>query len=190
MKKLTVKIVICTLFLSACQNKKDPYFFLQPQAPTSQPISLDSAQKSLDLDFWIVPNTKLDMNYPVTIGLSYKFKFDNDIRERVAKTPIPLKLKIFLIKNQQQETITFDAKTQEKEGYKKGLINASVIATPHNFFYPSEADKNIGQEEYIAAVFHPPEHGHYRVEVTTEKDNPDLKTIEFELFVKQINLGK
>jgi hypothetical protein len=200
--------LICAVLLSACQEpppERDPYFFLQPSIPLSQPINFGKAGEKADVTFWVLPSRNDYVAPSFFVGFRVMVPKDADASS-ISKTTgslnlevIPLEVSLVRLspsvvgkcggRNDQSQSVC-ESNTGEK-------IFSGVISSKQ----PTSADfdqmlkkglvdlrRQYLENELIRV--NKPHPGQYRLRLEVLKDNPTIAGFTSELLVATYNKGK
>jgi hypothetical protein len=175
--------------------RTDPYAFLVPKLPISQPFAMDKAGYKARIDFWAVPGQvvlgDLGIGYMVAVDFSRRDTQENlsefiDSSEKFlnGREPVALKVKVFLVKNSIETPIPASdySSAQAIHGDSQyRLPTAQKIE--QSLAYLSVHSATSDAIHTVAAGFRLPEYGHYRVEVETVQDQSIFKNVGATLII-------
>jgi hypothetical protein len=175
--------------------RTDPYAFLTPKLPISQPFAMDKAGNKARIDFWAVPGQvvlgDLDVGYMVAVTFSRRDTQENLIdliqqgeRFQDGREPVALKVKVFLVKNSDEVPIaTWDYSSARAALGDSQYHMPTQEKTEQSMVYLHTNSWSSDWLLTVAAGFHLPEYGHYRVEVETVENQPVFKSVGATLIV-------
>jgi hypothetical protein len=173
--------------------RTDPYAFLTPKLPISQPFAMDKAGNKARIDFWAVPGQVVleEQNYMVAVNFSL-----HDTQENIdsfihgsdkaldGREPIALKVKVFLVRNSTETSIAvwdYSSARANLGDPQYRLPTPEKIEQSLAYLHANSATSEVSFT--VAVGFRLPEYGHYRIEVETVQDQPIFKGVGATLVV-------
>ena len=173
--------------LFACKKSEDPYYFLNPKLPLTQPFSIEKAGNKASMDFWVLPNAENATRFCDVMFLFNYADKAGDPRKAVDEIEVPLKIKVFYVQNG-------DRKPIEARVWSKSIAAASLNANieQRQRLSISEGDAYLvddgwdSSQVYMSvASFKPEKFGQYHIEIETIKDQPVFNNHKSEIVISQ-----